>query len=290
MRGNTKHDNRRVRSIAAGACTTVAICAGMFAASAQATVYAVIGTEGRGLNVRTAPSLEAGLVANLGDGTAINIVCQTRGDNVMGSTMWDKIEGPADGYLADYYTTTPVVNNPSPGLPECPATTTTTTNTTNPPSTNTTTNTTNTTSPTNTTATTQPTSTQTRTVCSTQTTAVTNWQVYKVCLTATSSYNGSAVSGSVAAVACNIFAPTGSALGYFCDSHVPQGRSWGSYWNAKLGAREVWMNQRVNRISPYPPYNKDFSNCVYLRIDTWPNGRISYQNFARVDRDYLAHC
>jgi hypothetical protein len=276
MRGITKYDKRRVGRIAAGAA--VALCASVFAGSAQAAVYAVVGTEGRGLNVRAAPSLGVGLVTNLSDGTAINIVCQTRGDDVMGSTMWDKIEGPVDGYVADYYTTTPVVGNPSPGLPECPAaapsTTTNTTTQANP-----------------TTTTTQPTThTQTRTVCSTQTTALTNWQVYKVCLTGTSSYNGSAVSGSVAGVACSVFAPTGSALGYFCDSHVPQGRSWGSYWNARLGAREVWMNQRVNRISPYPPYSEDFSNCVYLRIDTWPNGRISSQNFARVDRDYLAHC
>ncbi len=120
MRGNAKYRNRQVRRIAAGACTTVAVCAGTFAASAQAAVYAVIGTEGHGLNVRTAPSLGAGVVRNLGDGTAINIVCQTRGDDVMGSTMWDQIEGPVDGYLADYYTTTPVFDNPSPGLPGCP--------------------------------------------------------------------------------------------------------------------------------------------------------------------------
>jgi hypothetical protein len=121
MRGKTKYGNRRVRRIAAGACTTVAVCAGMFAASAQAAVYAVIGTEGHGLNVRTAPSLGAGVIANLRDGTAINIVCQTRGDDVMGSTMWDEIEGPVDGYLADYYTNTPTFDNPSYGLPGCPA-------------------------------------------------------------------------------------------------------------------------------------------------------------------------
>jgi hypothetical protein len=276
MRGNTKYGSRRMGSVVAGACAVVAVCAGVFAGAAQAAVYTVIGTGGHGLNVRTAPSLGAGLVSNLGEGTAINIVCQTRGDDVMGSTMWDKIEGPVTGYLADYYTTTPVVNNPSPGLPGCPVSTTNTT--------------TNTTNPTNPTTTTQTTHTQTRTVCSTQTTALTNWQVYRVCLTGASSYNGRAASGYVAAVACNIFAPTGSALGYFCDSHVPQGRSWGSYWNARLGAREVWMNQRVNRISPLPPYSEDFSNCVYLRIDTWPNGRISSQNFARVDKGFLAHC
>jgi hypothetical protein len=278
MRGVTQCDGGRVGSVVGvlvGACAAVAVCVGVFAVSARAVVYSVVGTGGNGLNVRTAPSLGAGLVANLRDGTAIDIVCQTRGDDVMGSTMWDRIEGPVVGYLADYYTTTPVVNNPSPGLPGCPQSTTTTT-----------TNTTNSTTQT----TTQTTHTQTRTVCSTQTTALTAWQVYKVCLTGASSYNGRAASGYVVTVACNIFAPTGSALGYFCDSHAPKGRSWGSYWNARLGAREVWLNQRVNRISPYPPYNEDFSNCVYLRIDTWPSGRISYQNFAKVDRGFLAKC
>ena len=111
-----------------------------------------------------------------------------------------------------------------------------------------------------------------------------------MCLAGTSSYDGTSVSSSVAGVDCNISAPTGSALGYFCDAHVPSGRAWGSYWNRKLGAREIWFNQRVNRISPLPPYNEDFSNCVYLRIDTWPDGRVSYQSFARVDRSYLAQC
>jgi hypothetical protein len=89
------------------------------ATGAQAAVYNVIGTQGHGLNVRTAPSLGAGLVRNLPEGTAINIECQTRGDAVVGSTMWDKINQPVSGYVADWFTTTPVVNNPSPGLPAC---------------------------------------------------------------------------------------------------------------------------------------------------------------------------
>lgn len=47
-------------------------------ANAQAAEYQVIGTGGT-LHVRTAPSLSAPIVGNLGDGTAINILCQTRG-------------------------------------------------------------------------------------------------------------------------------------------------------------------------------------------------------------------
>jgi ricin-type beta-trefoil lectin protein len=69
--------------------------------------------------VHPAPSLSTPTVGNLRDGTRINIVCQTRGSLVGRSTMWDKIDRPQGGYVADWYTSTPVVNNPSPGLPPC---------------------------------------------------------------------------------------------------------------------------------------------------------------------------
>jgi hypothetical protein len=267
-----------VLATGAGALVATAIIS---PTGASAAPYQVIGTGGLGLNVRTAPSLSAGLITTLADGTTIDIVCQTRGDQVVGSTMWDKIDSPAAGYVADWYTTTPGVNSPSLELSPCPPEPPS-----QPPTLITPTPITSTSTPTPTPAT----HTVTRTVCNTQTAAITNWQVYKVCLTGTSSYDGSSASSSVAGVYCNIFAPTGSALGYFCDAHVPTGRSWGSYLNRRLGAREVWLNQRVNRLSPLPPYDEDFSNCVYLRIDTWPNGHISYQNFASVDKDYLAKC
>lgn len=119
MPGKTRNFKQHLKRILVAGSTTLAMSTVVSAASAQATVYSVIGTQGNGLNVRTAPSLSAGLVSNLRDGTAIDIVCQTRGDNVVASTMWDKIDQPVDGYVADYYTTTPVVNNPSPGLPTC---------------------------------------------------------------------------------------------------------------------------------------------------------------------------
>jgi hypothetical protein len=94
------------------------LLAGLLAASAQAATYAVTGTGGT-LHVRTAPSLSAPIVASLPDASSIDIVCQTRGDQVVGSTMWDRIDSPVSGYVADWYTTTPVVNNPTPGLPDC---------------------------------------------------------------------------------------------------------------------------------------------------------------------------
>jgi hypothetical protein len=107
------------KRIAAVVITTVAAILGLSASAASAAVYSVLGTQGRGLNVRTEPHLSTSILSNLPEGTAINIVCQTRGENVVASTMWDKIDQPVAGYVADYYTSTPNVNSPSPGLPSC---------------------------------------------------------------------------------------------------------------------------------------------------------------------------
>lgn len=111
------NSNSYLKKITLMASATLALAVTL-TASAQAAEYQVVGTDGT-LHVRTAPSLSAPIVGNLSDGTTINILCQTRGDQVVGSTMWDKINSPVVGYVADWYTTTPVVNNPSPGLPEC---------------------------------------------------------------------------------------------------------------------------------------------------------------------------
>jgi hypothetical protein len=85
---------------------------------AKPVEYKVVGTGGT-LAVRTAPSLSAPSVANLPDNTPIDIVCQTTGDTVVGSAIWDKIDRPAAGYVADWYTNTPAVGKYSPGLPIC---------------------------------------------------------------------------------------------------------------------------------------------------------------------------
>jgi hypothetical protein len=114
IRANSNRYLRRIVLTAAMALASVIA----FTASADAAEYEVVGTGGT-LHVRTAPSLSAPIVGNLGDGTKINILCQTRGDQVVGSTMWDKINSPVAGYVADWYTSTPGVNVPSSGLPEC---------------------------------------------------------------------------------------------------------------------------------------------------------------------------
>jgi hypothetical protein len=109
----------RLRRLIVSAAAVCALSAATQASSALAATYSVVGTQGT-LHVRTSPTLAASKVGDLHDGTSIDIVCQTRGDQVMGSTMWDKIDSPVVGYVADWYTNTPVVNNPSPGLPPCP--------------------------------------------------------------------------------------------------------------------------------------------------------------------------
>jgi hypothetical protein len=107
------------RKIARSACAGGLVLATFLATRAQAAVFQVVGTGGT-LHIRTAPTLGAPIIGSLPDGTAVNIVCQTRGDQVGGSTMWDAIDQPTNGYIADWYTTTPNVNAPSPGLPSCP--------------------------------------------------------------------------------------------------------------------------------------------------------------------------
>jgi uncharacterized protein YraI len=63
-------------------------------------------------------------------GTRIHIACQYRNDHsptadVNGSTIWDSIDWDSqDGdllgfFVSDYYTTTPVYNGFTPGIPRC---------------------------------------------------------------------------------------------------------------------------------------------------------------------------
>ena len=108
--------------------------------------------------------------------------------------------------------------------------------------------------------------------CTTKTTAVTGWSVYAVCLTANDSYDGSRATGYVAGAYCNVYLPTGA--GWACRSYTK-----GSYWNAGIGAWEDWLNFAVVYVSPFLTYRVSYQNCVYVRIDTRPNGSTSYQAF-----------
>jgi hypothetical protein len=82
--------------------------------------YRVTGTGGVGLKVRTDPyNSSAGVVTILADGTAFSAVCAVRGRDVLGNTVWHKISAPAQGWISDYYTTTPGFNQYAPGEIDC---------------------------------------------------------------------------------------------------------------------------------------------------------------------------
>jgi hypothetical protein len=85
-------------------------------ASADAT-YQVYGTGGVGLSIRSAPSASSSRLGLLAEGTSISIHCQTYGDNINGSTIWDQLS--SGGYVSDWYVNTPNVGTFSPGLYQC---------------------------------------------------------------------------------------------------------------------------------------------------------------------------
>jgi hypothetical protein len=73
------------------------------------------------LNVRSGPGISYSKVGSLANGTSIAIACQTKGDSVNGSTIWDQLT--TGGYISDYYVNTPVTGGFSPGLSQCQSTT-----------------------------------------------------------------------------------------------------------------------------------------------------------------------
>jgi uncharacterized protein YraI len=69
------------------------------------------------VNLRAGPGTSYQLAGRLAGGTPIDIVCQTMGENVNGSAVWDKLS--TGTYVSDWYTTTPAVGAYSPGIPQC---------------------------------------------------------------------------------------------------------------------------------------------------------------------------
>lgn len=85
--------------------------------AAHAVGYNVTGTGGVGLRARSAPNTSSSIIRTLPEGAAIDITCQTRGETIRGSAIWDRL---SDGsYISDFYTTTPVYAAYSPGIPVC---------------------------------------------------------------------------------------------------------------------------------------------------------------------------
>lgn len=106
--------NRVRMLVVAGVCAAAVATADV----AWATSYQVTGTDGAGLNARSAPSTSATVVGHYAEGASVNVSCQTNGSVVNGATwVWDRL---SDGsYVSDFYLTTPTVDNFSINLPNC---------------------------------------------------------------------------------------------------------------------------------------------------------------------------
>ncbi|MCU1454603.1 MAG: hypothetical protein JWN46_2749 [Acidimicrobiales bacterium] len=72
---------------------------------------------GGSLNERSAPSTSATYEGTLPNGATINIVCQTSGSSLNGSSIWDRLTNGY--YVSDYYTSTPNFATWSPPIPHC---------------------------------------------------------------------------------------------------------------------------------------------------------------------------
>jgi hypothetical protein len=72
-----------------------------------------------GLIVRTGPGTNYGSRGVLAYRTGVVIGCQTVGTLVGSSRIWDHIVSPIDGYVSDWWVSTPGVGVYSPGLPRC---------------------------------------------------------------------------------------------------------------------------------------------------------------------------
>ncbi len=80
--------------------------------------YSVSGTGGLGLTERSGPGLGYGSAGSLLEGQQVQISCQQRSGSVVGgSDVWDQLTNGA--WISDFYTTTPVYNGFSPGIPQC---------------------------------------------------------------------------------------------------------------------------------------------------------------------------
>jgi hypothetical protein len=98
--------------------TMAALAALAHAVPAHAdAIYSVYHTGGIGLKVRDLPNTSSGWRTALPDGTSISIHCQTYGDNINGSTIWDQLS--SGGYVSDWYVNTPNVGVFSPGIGQC---------------------------------------------------------------------------------------------------------------------------------------------------------------------------
>lgn len=71
---------------------------------AVALVSACARTSIPGVAVRSGPTTDAALVANIPEsGTPVRVQCWTRGEAVSGDSVWYRIASPQRGYVTNYY-------------------------------------------------------------------------------------------------------------------------------------------------------------------------------------------
>jgi len=108
----------RIATLFAGTVAALALAAAP--AVAGITGYQVTGTGGTGLNVRSDPyNSNASVMATLSDGTYFTAECAVQGRGINGNYVWHRISAPLNGWISDYYTTTPGFNQYIPGEPDC---------------------------------------------------------------------------------------------------------------------------------------------------------------------------
>jgi len=73
-----------------------------------------------GASLFSGPGTNYSNLGSIGNGTAIAIVCQTQGTSVGSSypTVWWDLLSSSD-WVSDYYANTPIVDGPSPPIPQC---------------------------------------------------------------------------------------------------------------------------------------------------------------------------
>ncbi|MDX2974773.1 hypothetical protein PWY36_36800, partial [Kribbella solani] len=109
---------KRAATAAAVALTAVLGTVSVSLPAEADVAYNVYGTGGVGLWTHSSPTTSTATRINLlPEGASILIHCQTYGDSVNGSTIWDQLS--SGSYVSDWYTNTPNVGTFSPGIGQC---------------------------------------------------------------------------------------------------------------------------------------------------------------------------
>ncbi|MFL6081091.1 MAG: glycoside hydrolase domain-containing protein [Ornithinibacter sp.] len=80
-----------------------------------AKTYRVTGTTT--LNVRSAPTASSSIIGQLQPGSAVGVICQSRGQLIGTTPVWDRIS--SGGFVSDRYVSTPSTTGFSSALPRC---------------------------------------------------------------------------------------------------------------------------------------------------------------------------